>query len=46
MGYGLTSDLDTGFGVTGGVGTWTDPLLLLQLPLLLGELVGEGFSLS
>lgn len=50
VGYGLVvSDLEIVFGVSGGVGFWiTDPLLLLVglVPLLLGELMEDGFSLS
>lgn len=50
VGYGLVvSDLEIVFGVSGGVGFWiTDPLLLLVglVPLLLGEFMEDGFSLS
>lgn len=50
VGYEFGSDLETGLGVSGGV--WTAPppavcpLLLLLLPWLDGEFVGDGFSLS
>ncbi|KAI3809924.1 hypothetical protein L1987_19527 [Smallanthus sonchifolius] len=42
VGYGFGSDLEMGLGVPAPV----CPLLLLLLPLLDGELAGDGFSRS
>lgn len=47
VGYGLDSDLEMCFGVSGGVWVWTPLLVVVVVPLqLFGEFVGDGFSLS